>query len=87
MILDTLEEMTSGECRWVGRHDIHVYCHHPMVETMMPWGRTGWKRMAGEARYCVVCPDAGLEHGNWITAAEAAVIVDRIVTGAVPAAA
>lgn len=73
-----ISELTSGECRAIGRPDIHVYCHHPMVETMMPWGRLGWQRRPEDARYCVVCPDDGLEYGNWITADEAAAVVDRL---------
>lgn len=67
-----IEALVSGECRWIGREDIHVYCHAPA-------GRN--------AAYCVVCPEAGLDYGTWITAEEAAVIVDRIVAGAVPVAA
>jgi hypothetical protein len=58
-----LERLDSGECRWIGRHDIHVYCHAPA------------KR---EPAYCVVCPDAGLEHGNWMDAPRAAKLVDQI---------
>lgn len=87
MSITEIEEMTSGQCRWIGRPDIHVYCHHPMVETMMPWGRLGWTRRPEDTRYCVVCPEAGLNYGTWITAVEAAVIVDRIVAGVVPVAA
>lgn len=87
MSITEIESLSSGECRWIGRHDIHVYCHAPMVETMMPWGRLGWTRRPEDARYCVVCPDAGLDYGAWMTAEQAAVIVDRIVAGAVPVAA
>ena len=67
-----IEDMQSGECRWIGREDIHVYCHAPA-------GR--------EPRYCVVCPEGGMEHGNWMTADEAGLTVSRILTGTVPAAA
>jgi len=83
----SIEDLQSGECRYIGREDIHVYCRHPLVETMMPWGRTGWQRRPEDARYCVVCPDAGLEYGHWVTADEAAVLVDRALAVAVPAAA
>lgn len=85
--IDQLEAMESGECRWVGRHDVHVYCRHPFVKTLMPTGRMGWTRPAGAARYCVVCPEAGLEYGNWLPLEQAAAIVDSIVSGVVPAAA
>jgi hypothetical protein len=57
-----IESLASGECRWIGRHDIHVYCHAPA------------KR---EPAYCVVCPDAGLEHGNWMDAPRAAKLVEK----------
>jgi hypothetical protein len=63
-----LSDIASGECRWIGRHDLHVYCHAPA-------GR--------EPRYCVVCPDEGLEYlpyAEWLPEAEAAAIVDRITT-------
>lgn len=72
MSITQIESLTRGECRWIGREDIHVYCHAPA-------GR--------DAAYCIVCPEAGLDYGTWITADEAAVIVDRIVASAVPAAA
>jgi hypothetical protein len=77
-----ISDLQSGECRYIGREDIHVYCRHPLVETM-----TGWVRRPEDARYCVVCPDAGLEYGHWVTADEAAVLVDRALAGTVPAAA
>ena len=80
-----IESLASGECRWIGRHDVQVYCHAPMVETMMPWGRLGWQR--GPAAYCVVCPDAGVEYGNWLPLEQAAALVEGVVAGAVPAAA
>ena len=69
-MIHEIESLASGECRWIGRHDIHVYCHAPMIETMMPWGRMGWQR--GPASYCVVCLEAGLEYGEWVDAPRAA---------------
>jgi hypothetical protein len=63
-ILIALLSMSSGECRWIGRHDVQAYCHAPA---------------GSEARFCVVCPEAGLEHGNWVTAAEAAALIGSIV--------
>lgn len=56
--------LASGECRWIGRHDIHVYCHAPAGQ---------------EARYSVVCPAAGLVHGLWVGAEDAAAIVERLL--------
>jgi hypothetical protein len=66
--------LASGECRWIGREDIHVYCHAPMVERLMPTGRMGWQ--PGPATYSVVCPDAGLEPGTWVTAREAVRLIE-----------
>ena len=87
MTLYEIDALESGECRWIGRHDVHVYCQHPFVETMMPTGRSGWTRPSGTARYCVGCPEAGLEYGTWLTLEQAAAIVDSLVAGNVPAAA
>ena len=83
MTIYEIDSLESGECRWVGRRDIHVYCQHPFVETMMQTGRVGWTRPAGTARYCVVCPEAGLEYGDWLTLEQAAAIVDSLVAGGV----
>lgn len=78
--LDQIESMESGQCRWIGRHDIHVYCHNPMREVAGPHGRPAWRRFPEEARYCVVCPDAGLEYLEdyraWVPAEEAAALVE-----------
>lgn len=78
-----IEEMTSGECRAIGRPDLHVYCHHPMTPFVREDGRTGYRR-EGEPRYCIVCPDEGFEYlpyDQWITATEAWRVVDRILAG------
>lgn len=82
-----LASMTSGECRYVhdGHEDVQAYCRRPFVETLMPSGRMGWT--PGPASYSIVCPDAGLEYGNWLPLEQAAALVDRIVAGALPAAA
>lgn len=80
-----IEAMTSGECRWIGRPDVHLYCHNPMREVVGPGGRPAWLRTPGAARYCVVCPDAGLDYRDdyrtWVAADEAAALVDGIVGG------
>lgn len=61
-LLSNIRSMTSGECRWIGRHDIHVYCMAP----------------AGQApSYCVVCPEAGLAYGIWVSADEACRLIQR----------
>jgi hypothetical protein len=72
-----IQSLKSGECRCIGREDIHVYCYAPCVETMMPWGRKGWIR--GPATYCVVCPAGGLERDEWVDAPRAAKRVEEIL--------
>lgn len=79
MTLHEIADLESGECRWIGRHDIHVYCQHPFVETIMPSGRPGWTREPGSARYSIACHEAGLSHGTWLTLAQAAAAVDKIL--------
>lgn len=86
--LDKIDAMFSGQCKWIGEIDVHVYCHHPMREVPGPHGRTVWRRFEGEARFCVVCPDAGLEYIEnyraWVPAEEAAALVDRAVAAPRP---
>jgi hypothetical protein len=74
-MIDEIESIASGECRWIGRHDVQVYCRAPLVGTLMPTGRMGWQ--PGPASYCVVCPEAGLEYGAWVDASRAAKLVDK----------
>jgi hypothetical protein len=76
-MIDEIEDLASGECRWIGRRDIHVYCRAPMVETLMASGRMGWQ--PGPASYCVVCPEAGLEYGEFVDAPRAAKLVEKIL--------
>ncbi len=57
--------MESGECRWIGRHDVHVYCRRPS---------------GVDPAYCVVCPDAGLQYGHWVCASDAAEVIDSLLT-------
>ena len=74
MTIYEIDSLESGECRAI---------QHPFVETMMPTGRMGWTRPAGTARYCVACPEAGLEYGDWLPLEQAAAIVDSLVAGGV----
>ena len=74
-----IASMASGECRWIGREDVHVYCRRPFVECLMPSGRMGWQ--PGPATYSVVCPSAGLKHGTWVPACEATDTIGRILHG------
>jgi hypothetical protein len=74
-----IASLASGECRWIGREDVHVYCRRPFVECLMPSGRMGWQ--PGPATYSVVCPSAGLKHGTWVAADNAASTVIGILNG------
>lgn len=91
MTTDTLAavcRLASGECQWIGRRGIHVYCHNPMRITTIN-GREGWLRLPENARYCVVCPDAGMpyisDYCQWITAQHAASLVDAALRAAAAA--
>lgn len=74
-ITSTLREMASGECRWVGRESVHVYCVNPMRLQMMPTGREGWRRDAAAARYRVVTEARDYGGQEWMTLEEAAAAV------------
>ena len=73
--------MASGECRYIGREDVHVYCRNPLVRIAGIDGRERWERQPGAARYSVACPAAGLRYGTWVTACEAASTVSGILQG------
>jgi hypothetical protein len=72
-----LLSMSSGECRWVGRYDVHAYCRAPMVRFVRADGRTAWTR--GPATYCIACPAGNTKHGNWMDAQDAADLIDSII--------
>jgi len=76
-----IASLASGECRWIGREDVHVYCRNPLLRTTGIDGRVGWERQPGAARYTVVCPAAGLRYGTWVPACEAVDTVSRILQG------
>ena len=58
MTIYEIDSLESGECRAI---------RHPFVETMMPTGRMGWTRPAGD----------------WLPLEQAAAIVDSLVAGGV----
>lgn len=60
----TIKDMESGECRWVGRPEIHVYCHNPHPRT------------DGSARYRVVTIDS---RTDWLPEAAALAALDRLL--------
>jgi hypothetical protein len=86
VLVMSLDEMNPGECRWMHRHDIHVYCRHPLRRVRQPDGREAWQRCEEDRRYMVVCGEAGEETG-WLDHDEAVRAIDRFLAGDVPAAA
>lgn len=60
--------MESGECRWIGRHDVHVYCRNPLVQDGPRWRR-------GVATYKIVTAD---EESPWVGLDDAAAAVAAI---------
>ena len=79
-ILDSLAAMTSGECRFVGRVDIHVYCWAPCDLVDMPTGRKGWQRRP--PKYKVFTGDDEShpwEPGGWLEPEEAAARVATLL--------
>jgi len=75
-----LSDMEPGECRWVCRNDIHVYCRHPAVSVERD-GQTYWCRRPEDRRYAIACPDAGLQCEVWMTEDETMKSVRRILKG------
>ena len=62
---ESLRSMESGECRWIGREDVHVYCKAP--QQMLPL-------------YAVVCPAADRrECRDWMTDSQAAALIEKIL--------
>lgn len=80
-IRQQIDGMASGECRYIGREDVHVYCRNPLTRTTGVDGRVGWERVPGSARYSVACPAAGLRCGIWVPACDAVDTVSRILQG------
>lgn len=63
-----LDAMTSGECRWIGRHDLHVYCWAP-CDAVQSDGKTRWIRRQPSFRI-----DTAAE---WLDSESAAVAVEK----------
>jgi hypothetical protein len=69
-MIGLLEQMTSGECRFVGRVDIHVYCRAPAGQSRVfkvwtvdsegsPWEPDGWVDAAVAAGQIEAILEAG----------------------------
>lgn len=53
-IATQLDDMKSGECRYIGEKWVHVYCHAPLVEKHDPlFDRMKWEK--GPRWFRVVC--------------------------------
>ena len=80
---ESLRLMQSGECRWIGREDVHAYCKAPMVPAVMPNGGKAWTQ--GPRMFAVVCPAAGLtDPVAWMSLDEAADLIEDILEGPDP---
>ena len=67
----TLADMRSGESRWVGRTDLHVYCWAPCDPVTMANGKTGWQRRAPVYKLLTADdPPNVWEQVGWGTAAD-----------------
>jgi hypothetical protein len=64
-----LQALTVGECRWLIREDIHVYCHGTQT-------KTGYDPRV--KAYKVVTPRRDYDAQDWLTAAEAAAVLSRL---------
>jgi hypothetical protein len=60
-IKKNLATMESGECRWIGREDVHVYCRNP--------------HNAAVPTYKVVTPKRPHAKQKWIEADDAAALI------------
>lgn len=66
-----LADMRSGECRWIGRYDLHVYCWAPCDQVTMANGKTGWQRRAPVYKLLIAGePPNVWDRVGWGTAAE-----------------
>ena len=71
-MLDQLTVMTPGECRWIGRRDIHVYCFGTRVDG----------RYLPDVRLFKIATDECVwNEGGWSTAAEIAAQIKHKLEG------
>ncbi len=66
-----LGSMKSGECRWLGRHDLHVYCWAP-CDRLQDGDRVRWIRRQPSYRIA--------QSGEWLDAASAAATVEKLLS-------
>lgn len=63
--------MASGECRWIGREDVHAYCMG---------SRVGGTYDPREKRYRIVTEARDYDGQEWMTLEEAAAVVAKEAT-------
>lgn len=80
-IAAALYRMTSGECRWVGREDVHVYCWAPCDLVLMPHGRHGWQRRQPVFKaWTSDSVGSPWDDAGWVTAAVVVRQIESILT-------
>lgn len=73
--------MKSGESRWIGRTDLHVFCWAPCDPVPMPDGRVAWKRRQPVYKLLTAdCPPNVWDSTGWTTAADVARQIESILT-------
>jgi hypothetical protein len=78
--------MTSGECRWIGRHDLHVYCVAPCELVRTAFGRDGWQRKPPAFKLWTEGSAGSVwDEGGWTTAANVARQIENILAKEVAA--
>lgn len=65
-VLRQMSQMRAGECRWIGREGIHVYCHG---------SRVGGRYDASKTTFRVVTASRDYEGQPWLDLIAAANIV------------
>lgn len=70
-MIDALNQMQPGECRWIGRHDLHVYCFGTRVAGVYRRDVRAFKVWTADS---VGSP---WDRGGWMTAEEASQLIKR----------
>lgn len=85
-MIASLHDMKSGECRWIGRHDLHVYCWAPLDKIHSDDGRP-CRYVRRPSMFKLWTDDAGSvwDATGWTTAAEVARMIRGILAHEVAA--
>lgn len=80
-MLSQIVEMKPGECRWIGREDINVYCWQPCDLVTMPSGRQGWmRRVATFKVWTAASSGSPWNADGWVPAAVAVRQIEQLLT-------